>query len=117
VRPHNLDALGFDRRLCICQTDMPGLVQTVVAEFEALESIIGRLAGSDETECHASISPLRVCKSLQAVPKQASTIGRDRPSGGTADPDFPGSAAFCYRWRRPVTPEAAGSSPVDPATK
>jgi hypothetical protein len=35
---------------------------------------------------------------------------------GGADPDFPGdAAALGCRWCRPVTPEAAGSSPVDPA--
>jgi hypothetical protein len=42
-------------------------------------------------------------------------IGIDRRLGGRADPDFPGSAAMGCRWCRPVTPEAAGSSPVDPA--
>jgi hypothetical protein len=30
---------------------------------------------------------------LQAVPEQASATGLERPPGGTADPDFPGSAA------------------------
>jgi hypothetical protein len=55
------------------------------------------------------------CKNLQAVPKRASTIGIGRPTCGTADPDFPESAAICGDWHRPVTPEAAGSSPVDPA--
>jgi len=42
-------------------------------------------------------------------------IGLERPRGGTADPDFTGSAAFGCHCLRPVTPEAAGSSPVDPA--
>jgi hypothetical protein len=56
-----------------------------------------------------------VCKNLQDVPEQASTIGIDWQSGGRADPDFPGSAAMGCCWCRPVTPEAAGSSPVDPA--
>jgi hypothetical protein len=56
-----------------------------------------------------------LCKNLQAVPNQASTIGLDRPSGGTADPVFPGSAVMCCHCLLPVTPEAAGSSPVDPA--
>ena len=55
------------------------------------------------------------CKNLQDVPKQASTIDLGRPRRGRADPDFPGSAAICGGWHRPVTPEAAGSSPVDPA--
>ena len=55
------------------------------------------------------------CKNLQAVPKHASTIGSGRPRRRTADPDFPGSAAMCLCCLPPVTPEAAGSSPVDPA--
>src|SRR5687767_571345 len=59
--------------------------------------------------------PAGVCKNLQAVPNQPSMIGIERPRWGIADPDFPGSAAMCCIWRRPVTPEAAGSSPVDPA--
>ena len=56
-----------------------------------------------------------LCKNLQAVPKHASTIGRERPSRRTAGPDFTGSAAIGGDWTRPVTPEAAGSSPVDAA--
>jgi hypothetical protein len=48
-------------------------------------------------------------KNLQAGPEHGSTIGLEHPSGGTADPDAPRSAAFCCYWRRPVTPEAAGS--------
>jgi hypothetical protein len=55
------------------------------------------------------------CKNLQAVPEYASGTGCERPRRGTADPDFPGSAAICCRCLPPVTPEAAGSSPVDPA--
>ena len=55
------------------------------------------------------------CKNLQEIPEQASTIGIERRSGGRADPDFSGSAVFCRRRLLPVTPEAAGSSPVDPA--
>ena len=55
------------------------------------------------------------CKNLQDVPKQASTIDLGRSRRGRAGPDFPGSAAICGDWHRPVTPEAAGSSPVDPA--
>ena len=57
----------------------------------------------------------RVCKNLQAVPAHASKTAIERPRCGTADPDFPGSAAICGYWSRPITPEAAGSSPVDPA--
>ena len=52
---------------------------------------------------------------MQDFPEQASTIGIDRRSAGRADPDFPGSAAMCGHCLLPVTPEAAGSSPVDPA--
>src|SRR5439155_10962981 len=48
-------------------------------------------------------------------PEQRSTISLQPRSRGRADPDFPGSAASGYSWGRPVTPEAAGSSPVDPA--
>jgi hypothetical protein len=55
------------------------------------------------------------CKNLQAVPEHASTIDTERPRGMTADPNFPGSAAMCGLSLLPVTPEAAGSSPVDPA--
>jgi hypothetical protein len=67
--------------------------------------------------CSWPITPERAgaCKNLQDVPEQGSRIGLDRPSGGTADPDFPGSAAMCRHCLPPVTPEAAGSSPVDPA--
>jgi len=36
-----------------------------------------------------------VCKNLQAVPKQASATGLERPEHETADPDFPGLAAMC----------------------
>jgi hypothetical protein len=61
------------------------------------------------------VTGMGVCKNLQAVPNQASTIGIERPRRRTADPDFPGSAAFCGSCLLPVTPEAAGSSPVDPA--
>jgi hypothetical protein len=56
-----------------------------------------------------------VCKNLQDVPEHASTIGIDWQSGGRADPDLPGSAAVGCHCLLPVTPEAAGSSPVDPA--
>jgi hypothetical protein len=67
--------------------------------------------------CSWPITPERAgaCKNLQDVPEQGSRIGLDRPSGETADPDFPGSAAMCRHCLPPVTPEAAGSSPVDPA--
>jgi hypothetical protein len=73
-------------------------------------------------QCRRSMPfvPLRTsarppCKNLQAVPKQGSTTDLERPPRGTADPVFPGSAAMCCHCARPVTPEAAGSSPVDPA--
>jgi hypothetical protein len=39
-----------------------------------------------------------VCKNLQAVPKQASTTGCERPRCGTADPILPGSAAVGCDW-------------------
>ena len=60
-------------------------------------------------------SGARPCKNLQAVPKQGATTGAERPPGGSADPDLPRSAASGCHCVRPVTPEAAGSSPVDPA--
>jgi hypothetical protein len=56
-----------------------------------------------------------ICKNLQAVPNTRPRSAWDGQDDGTADPDFPGSAAICVDWHRPVTPEAAGSSPVDPA--
>jgi hypothetical protein len=56
-----------------------------------------------------------VCKNLQDVPEQASTIGIGWQSRGRADADLPGSAAVCCHCLLPVTPEAAGWSPVDPA--
>src|SRR5205823_13685602 len=63
------------------------------------------------------IAPERAgaCKNLQDFPKHASTIGFQRPCCVTADPDLPGSAAFDRECLLPVTTEAAGSSPVDPA--
>jgi hypothetical protein len=56
-----------------------------------------------------------LCKNLQAVPNQASTIGLDRPIGETADPVFLASAVMCCHCLLPVTPEVASSSLVDPA--
>jgi hypothetical protein len=56
-------------------------------------------------DVHADVAVSADCKNLQDVPEQASTIGIDWQSGGKADPDFPGSAAMCRRWSRPVTPE------------
>ena len=53
-----------------------------------------------------------VCKNLQAVPEQASTSGCERPRCGTADPDFPGSAAISCDSSRPSKPRVAGSSPA-----
>jgi hypothetical protein len=48
------------------------------------------------------VAPLGgTCKDLQDSPKLAATIGPERPSGETADPDFRGSAAMgCKRCRR-----------------
>jgi hypothetical protein len=55
----------------------------------------------------------QLCKNLQAVPNTRPQSASDGQEGRTADPDFPGSAAICCHWCRPVTPEAAGSSSVD----
>ena len=72
--------------------------------------------GVPDPDHRAGWEPCRLtCKNLQDVPEHASTIGIDRRSGRKADPDFPGSAAMCCHCLLPVTPEAAGSSPVDPA--
>ena len=63
----------------------------------------------------ARVERAAACKNLQAVPNTRPRSASDSQDRGTTDPDFPGSAAMCCRWCRPVTPEAAGSSPVDPA--
>jgi hypothetical protein len=55
-----------------------------------------------------------VCKNLQTVPKQASKTGCEGSRRGTADPDFPGRLRCVVISLLPVTPEAAGSSPVSP---
>ena len=55
---------------------------------------------------------------LQELARRSGTGVHDRHRlavRGRADPDFPGSAAMCCHCLLPVTPEAAGSSPVDPA--
>ena len=79
------------------------MVLVASARFEPLET------GTTGRRRSWLIAPGRaaVCKNLQDVPEQASTIGIDWQSGGRADPDFPGSAAMCGDWHRPVTPEAA----------
>src|SRR5215211_4419220 len=53
----------------------------------------------------SSFSACRFARDLQAVPKQASSIGVERPIRGPAHPDVPGSAAICGDTSRRVTPE------------
>jgi len=50
----------------------------------------------------------------QEIPRQASKRFRERARCGTADPDFPGSAAICRDYRLPWAHGVAGSNPVAP---
>ena len=59
--------------------------------FQKREARLTHLLGS--RVCILLASP---CKTLQAVPEQASSTGFERPRRVTADPSFPGSAAIGF---------------------
>ena len=107
MRSRSSQSLASSRSLIRNALPYADFVSNTEAAF-ATQSNCGRL-------CRTAPDRARACKNLQEIPEQASTIGIERRSGGRADPDFPGSAAFDRQWLLPVTPEAAGSSPVDPA--
>jgi hypothetical protein len=52
--------------------------------------VAGRPNGGQSRESRRSSSFVTGLQNFASVPRQASTNGRERPSGGTADPDFRG---------------------------